>query len=95
MKKIVIVCFPLIIFSVSLFSQVPIDEETGLITYQEVVEEEGTKQEYFNRAIGWINSYYKNPVDVTKTRDPQSGIIKGIHRFKIKNTDETGFESDA
>jgi hypothetical protein len=95
MKKIVIACFPLIIFSVSLFSQVPIDEETGLITYQEVVEEEGTKQEYFNRAIGWINSYYKNPVDVTKTRDPESGIIKGIHRFKIKNTDETGFESDA
>ncbi len=95
MKKIVIAFLPLIIFSISLFSQIPIDEETGLITYQEVVEEEGSKQEYFNRAIGWINSFYKNPVDVTKTRDPQSGIIKGVHRFKIINTDESGNTSDA
>lgn len=95
MKKIVIAFFPLIIFSFSLFSQIPIDEETGLITYQEVVEEEGTKKEYFNRAIGWVNSFYKNPVDVTKTRDPETGVIKGIHRFKIKNTDENGIESDA
>ena len=88
-----------IIFSISLVAQnsnaLPIDEETGLITYQEVVEEEGTKKEYFNRAIGWINGFYKNPVDVTKTRDPESGIIKGIHRFKIKNTDEEGNVTDA
>lgn len=89
----------LIAFSISLVAQnnsaLPIDEETGLITYQEVVEEEGTKKEYFNRAIGWINGFYKNPVDVTKTRDPESGIIKGIHRFKIKNTGEDGNTTDA
>lgn len=73
----------------------PIDEETGMITYKEVVEEEGTKQEFFNRAIGWINEYYKNPVNVTKTRDPESGLIKGLHRIKIKNIDEEGNETDA
>ena len=99
MKKIITLSLLLTIFSISLFAQnkgsLPIDEETGLITYQEVVEEEGTKKEYFNRAIGWINGFYKNPVDVTKTRDPESGIIKGIHRFKIKNTDEDGDTSDA
>ena len=72
-----------------------IDEKTGLITYKEVIQEEGTKQDFFNRAIGWINTYYKNPVDVTKTRDPETGIIKGLHRFKIKNTDENGFQTDA
>ncbi|MEZ5197592.1 MAG: DUF4468 domain-containing protein [Bacteroidales bacterium] len=76
-------------------SKFPIDEETGLISYKEVVEEEGTKQEFFNRAIGWVNEFYTNPVDVTKTRDPQTGLIKGIHRFKIKNTDEEGNETDA
>ena len=88
-----------IIFSISLVAQnnktLPIDEETGLITYQEVVKEEGTKKEYFNRAIGWINGFYKNPVDVTKTRDPESGKIKGIHRFKIKKIDEDGNSIDA
>jgi hypothetical protein len=42
-----------------------------------------------------VNEFYTNPVDVTKTRDPQTGLIKGIHRFKIKNTDEEGNETDA
>ncbi len=73
----------------------PVDKETNLITYQEVVQEKGTKQEFFNRAIEWINDYYKNPVDVTKTRDPESGTIKGLHRFKFYNTDETGLKTDA
>ena len=76
-------------------SSLPIDEETGLITYREVVKVEGTKETFFNRAIGWINKFYKNPVDVTKTRDAESGVIKGLHRFKIKNTDEDGIKSDA
>ncbi len=73
----------------------PIDEETGSITYQEVVNEAGTKDEFFNRAIGWINVYYPNPVDVTKTRDPETGIIKGLHRFKIQSTDIEGNQVDA
>ncbi len=81
--------------SVSQQSKFPVDEETGLITYKEVVNEEGTKQDFFNRAVGWINSFYKNPVDVTKVRDPESGIIKGLHRFKIKNTDKDGNQLDA
>ncbi|MCD4729883.1 MAG: DUF4468 domain-containing protein [Bacteroidales bacterium] len=99
--KIIVTCISLIVFIAVLDSStygqlnsLPIDEETGLITYKEVVEEEGTKKEYFNRAIGWINNFYKNPVDVTKTRDPESGIIKGIHRFKIKNKNEDGSLSD-
>lgn len=88
----------LIIFNFSLLAQntnLPVDEESGLITYKEVVEEKGKKQEFFNRAIGWINEFYTNPVDVTKTRDPESGLIKGLHRIKIKNTDENGNQTDA
>lgn len=98
--KIISITLLVSIFSKLLIAQssgsnIPVDDESGLITYKEVVREKGTKQEYFNRAIGWINRYYKNPVDVTKVRDPESGIIKGIHRFKIKNTDEDGNTSDA
>jgi hypothetical protein len=73
----------------------PLNEETGLITYQAVVNEEGTSEQFFNRAIAWINSYYANPVDVTKTRDPETGLIKGLHRFKIMNTDAEGNQTDA
>lgn len=76
-------------------SRFPIDQETGLITYQGVVNEEGNREQFFNRAIGWINEYYPNPVDVTKTRDPETGIIKGLHRFKIQSTDAEGNQLDA
>lgn len=73
----------------------PVDDETGLITYQEVVEGEGDKESFFNSAVGWINSFYANPVNVTKTRNPESGLIKGLHRFKLKNTDADGLKTDA
>jgi len=85
-------------FGTSIYGQstnLPINEETGLICYKEVVEETGNKEKFFNRAIAWINEYYTNPVNVTKTRDPESGLIKGLHRIKIKNVDEEGNETDA
>jgi len=94
--KIIASSFLLYLFTGSAIGQgYPVDEESGLIAYKEVVQEEGNKKEFFNRAIGWINDYYKNPVDVTKVRDPESGIIKGLHRFKIKDTDEEGLQTDA
>ncbi|MCF8367596.1 MAG: DUF4468 domain-containing protein [Bacteroidales bacterium] len=76
-------------------AKIPVDEDTGLITYQEVVQQEGDPQSFFNSAISWINEYYANPVDVTKTRNPETGVIKGLHRFRIVNTDEEGNQSDA
>jgi hypothetical protein len=88
----------LILFTFSLpgFTQsIPIDDDTGKIQYQEVVEEKGNPEEFFNRAVIWINSYYSNPFDVTKTRDQSSGIIKGLHRFRVEQTMEDGQTMDA
>ena len=80
---------------ISQATDVPVDEETGKIMYREVVEQKGTKTEFFNRAISWINSFYKNPVAVTKTRDPESGVIRGLHRIKLKDTMDDGTRTDA
>lgn len=67
-----------------------IDPNSKLITYQEVVQEPGTKDELFNRSIYWLNSFYKNPVEVTKVRDQASGIVKGQHVIRIYDIDENG-----
>lgn len=75
--------------------KLPIDEVSGLITYKEVVQETGTREEFFNRAVLWINTFYNNPADVTRTRDPQTGLIEGLHRFKITNTGKDGLVTDA
>jgi len=63
--------------------KMPVDPETKLITYKEVVTVPGTPAELFNRAIEWINEQYKNPVDATKVRDQASGVIEIIHRIEI------------
>ncbi len=66
----------------------PVDPNSNLITYREVVEEEGTKDEFFNRCVDWLNNFYKNPVAVSKVRDQASGIVKGQHQFRIYNYEE-------
>ncbi len=62
---------------------VPVVEEPGLIKFQEVVDEKGTKEKLFNRSIYWLNDYYTNPTRVTTIRDFQSGRIEGRHNFRI------------
>ncbi len=69
-------------------AKMPVDPDTKLITYKEVVTDTGTPAELFNRAIEWINKEYKNPVDATKVRDQASGLIEIIHRIEITRTDQ-------
>jgi hypothetical protein len=74
---------------------IPVDEKTGLVTYREVVDEKGDKDELFNRCIYWLNEFYANPVSVTKKRDFESGVIKGEHQFRIYYIDAEGYKKDA
>lgn len=72
---------------------VPIDPVTNLITYQEVVKEQGSKEDLFNRCVNWVNNFYANPVAVTKIRDFESGKIEGRHQFRVHDIEE-GYEMD-
>lgn len=71
----------------------PLNSKTGRITYQEVVEVEGNKRDLFNRCINWVNTYYANPVSVTKIRDFETGKIEGRHQFRIHYM-EDGYQKD-
>ncbi|MDO9255758.1 MAG: DUF4468 domain-containing protein [Bacteroidales bacterium] len=68
--------------------KMPVDPETKLITYKEVVTVAGTPSELFNRAIEWINKQYKNPADATKVRDQASGIIEIVHRIELSKIEK-------
>jgi len=104
MKK-VIITFTAIIFwaninvfsqdATAIFQKIPVDTITKLITYKEVVNENGTPDELYVRGIEWINSFYKNPTGVTRTRDPQNHKIIGVAYFKIKKSDKDGLRLDA
>jgi hypothetical protein len=99
-KNLIIAAFFAFVTCLSAWSQqdepvIPVNPETKLITYQEVVKVDGTIKDLFSRAIDWINVNYKNPADVTKVRDPQSGIIEILHRIELERTDKQDTKIDA
>jgi len=76
---------------------IPKDKETGLYSYSGIVDVSGaSKDELYNRAISWVQSYYKNPADVLREKDPASGKVVIKARFKIFNpADKKGLATDA
>jgi len=61
----------------------PIDEDTKLVTYKEVIPEKGSPDELFDRGLAWVQSYYKNTNEVIKLRDKLDGVIKARSSVKI------------
>lgn len=75
---------------------VPVDEDTKLITYKDVVNQEGDVQKLYNTAIAWVNATFPNPTEVTRIRDLENGKLEIRHRFKVFDTDDkTGVKTDA
>jgi hypothetical protein len=74
----------------------PIDADTKLITYVKVVEQPGlAKKDLFDRALAWVNSYYKNPADVLRENDGHAGKLVCKARFKLMSEpDKNGFQKD-
>ena len=68
----------------------PIDERTGLVTYQDVVKQEGTPKVLYDRAMGWAKKYYKNTAEVIKSADPEKGVINMRSSVRIFYKDKDG-----
>lgn len=88
--------FPFIGFSQNSVATptLPVDEETKLITYKEVVKDTGSVDDLYVRALAWINKTYPNPTDVTHVRDRANGKLEGIARFKISKVLPDGQKVD-
>lgn len=69
----------------------PIDERTNLVTYQDVVKQEGTPAVLYERAMEWVKKYYKNTAEVIKKADPQKSVIemRSSVRIYFKQKDGT------
>lgn len=102
MKKIqlsVIGFLLMTLISISAYSQVsdivPVDEDTKLVTYKEVVAQEGEISTLYNRAIAWVNANYHNPTEVTRIRDAENGKLEIRHRIKLYNLGKDDVKTDA
>lgn len=74
--------------------ELPIDELSKKITYTQVVEATGTKEELYRKSLSWFNSFYKNPTEIIREKDPVEGRITGKGRIKILNPpDKKGIQT--
>ena len=73
------------------YPNVPIDEETNLVTYKEVVQQaNATPQELFDRAMIWVKKFYKNTTEVIKSSDRDKGVIQLRSSVRIYVVKEDG-----
>jgi len=63
--------------------QLPIDPDTKVITYKEVVSQEGASDQLFDRGISWLRIFYLSPSSVFNVMDKDNRKLEGIGRLKI------------
>ncbi len=68
----------------------PIDERTNLVTYQDVVKQEGTPAVLYERAMKWVKNYYKNTAEVVKKADEEHHTIEMRSSVRIFSKQKDG-----
>ena len=68
----------------------PIDDRTQLVTYQDVIQQQGTPQELYDRALIWVKKYYKNTAEVIKSQDRDKAVIQMHSSVKIYSKQKDG-----
>ncbi len=83
MKYFFFLIISIFIYSISFAQELPVNNETKLITYTEVVSTNGTADALYSKAHKWFFSHYKNPNNVVK--ESTNHKIMARPRFKILN----------
>jgi hypothetical protein len=96
MKRIVFFIVSMMIFGILSGQQnqptpkLPIDTDSKLIMYREVVSQEGIPDILYDRGASWFGSYYKSPASVLRVQDKVNGKIEGTGRLGIYYFDDQG-----
>jgi len=78
------------------FPNIPVDKETKLITYDDVVDQKGVSaKELYSRATAWYQKYFNNPTEKLRKKDDENFTLELFVRFKLYNFDKKGVKSDA
>ena len=73
----------------------PVDPDSKLIMYREVVQEQGDPSYLYNKAMEWFNYYYINPTSIFNIQDKVNGKIEGTGRMGIFFRDDKGIQHNA
>jgi len=91
-----------LLLTVSCFSQsttpapkIPVDPDTKLILYRDIINQDGNKDILYDRGAEWFRTYYLNPGSVTKVQDKINGKIEGTGRLRLYFFDSNNTRIDA
>lgn len=70
--------------------ELPIDPETHMVSYTETVDADTSADRLMERALVWVEHYYKNPTGVLQEKDHENNKIKCRHQFFSYNEDKKG-----
>jgi hypothetical protein len=92
----------LIFIGLQLFAQeqtpsanLPVDADSKKIMYREVVEQQGTPEYLYDKAIEWFGYYYRDVQSVYTSQSKENGKIEGAGRMRVYYTDKpTGVKRD-
>ena len=65
------------------FPDMPFDENTKLVSYKEVVNLKGSREELYARILKWVNKYYSNPVAVIQKADKENATVVCVSGIRI------------
>lgn len=103
-KNLLLIPILVVLFASNLIAQkekqpqppvLPIDSTTKLITYREVVTQQGTSNELYKRAMDWIVLNYKNTAEVIKSSNEATGTIEGSSKIKVHTPAKDGVNTVA
>jgi hypothetical protein len=67
----------------------PIDEETKLVTYTDVIQVPGVVTDsLYNVAMAWMKTFYTSPSQAIKSQSKEEGIIEIKHQFQLTRKDK-------
>jgi len=74
--------------------KMPVDKATNMITYTDVVQQQGSPDELYNKALNWIKKYFKNTERIIKSKDINNHKILLHPSFRVLNPpDKKGFQT--
>ncbi len=73
----------------------PVDADTKLIQYREIIDEPGSKDVLYDRGAEWFRHYYKSPTSVFRIQDKVNGRLEGTGRIGLVYKDETGLQRES
>jgi len=76
-------------------AQLPINRDTQKITYQEIVDQQGSADELYVKSMDWLNAFFSNPPGICSTMDRENAKIEGNHNFDIHYINEDGIKINA